>query len=736
MIFIFGVWFAFSYPYFLQQKVPFPSKHLVTTFSPWSYYEKFAGPVKNNAMSDIIYQIYPWKHFTIQMLKQGEIPYWNPYAFAGNPHLANFQSAIFSPFNLPFFLLPFVDAWSLLILLQPLLAGFFLYLFMREQQISQTGSLISSVAFMFCGFMVGWMAYGTLAMAIAFLPLTLFAIEKSFHKKTFWMLPVISIGLAASYFSGHIQTSLYLTVFSIVYIFFKLFVTRNVRSFLLVGLFFSLGVCIALIQIIPTFALYHESIRSSLVYPDGQIPLSHVVTIFAPDYFGNPVTRSAWMGYYAEWANFIGIIPLLLAFFSFFKPKPSVYFFWIAGILAFAFSSDTPLRQLLAVSRIPVFATSIPSRMVVLFSFSFAVLAGFGLDALLALIKKRKYKQIILPIFIGLIIFMICLVLLILHLLPSDKTSIAIRNLLFPSMLSLLALIAIALSFFFRKFAIIIVCVVLLLLTAIDSLRFATKWMPFDEKTLVFPDLAVIQKMQEHIGYGRVFGHLGQQVASYYGLAMLDGYDPLYIERYGEFILTSKTGEYMPADRAIVEVTNQGRYTKRVLDLLGVNLIFHPKIDTKKEWALPVWRENKIYTKIYDDEKFQLYTNNTALPRAKLFYKYEVIQDKKELLRRFYTENFDYRNVLLLEDDPQIIEAGIQQPRNSVAIISYTSNKVIISVETEIPALLFLSDNYYPKWTVMVNGNKEKIYRSDYAFRAVIVPKGKSTVEFVYGGLF
>ena len=137
LIIIVAVWFVFSSPYFLQNKVPYPSKYQVTFFSPWSYYPEFAGPVKNNAMPDVIDQIYPWKYFTIQSLKNGQIPLWNPYSFAGNPHIANFQSAVFSPFNLILFLQPFYFAWSIFIFIAPFLAAFFNYLFLRELKLSK-----------------------------------------------------------------------------------------------------------------------------------------------------------------------------------------------------------------------------------------------------------------------------------------------------------------------------------------------------------------------------------------------------------------------------------------------------------------------------------------------------------------------------------------------------------------------------------------------------------------------
>ena len=38
------------------------------------------------------------------------VPLWNPYIMGGRPYLGNAQSAVFSPFNLPAYVLPFWDS--------------------------------------------------------------------------------------------------------------------------------------------------------------------------------------------------------------------------------------------------------------------------------------------------------------------------------------------------------------------------------------------------------------------------------------------------------------------------------------------------------------------------------------------------------------------------------------------------------------------------------------------------
>src|SRR3989339_1877099 len=98
IILIILVWFLFASPYFVKGLVPFPAKYLVTFFPPWS--AQYGMALKNNAMPDVVTQIYPWKKITIDSWKLGQVPLWNPYSLSGTPHAGNYQTAVFSPINL------------------------------------------------------------------------------------------------------------------------------------------------------------------------------------------------------------------------------------------------------------------------------------------------------------------------------------------------------------------------------------------------------------------------------------------------------------------------------------------------------------------------------------------------------------------------------------------------------------------------------------------------------------
>ena len=46
--------------------------------------------------------------------------------------------------------------------------------------------------------------------------------------------------------------------------------------------------------------------------------------------------------------------------------------------------------------------------------------------------------------------------------------------------------------------------------------------------------------------------------------------------------------------------------------------------------------------------------------------------------------------------------------------------------------MLFLSDNYYPGWKAYVDNKEVKIYRANYTFRSIYLPKGDHIITFEY----
>jgi hypothetical protein len=112
----------------------------------------------------------------------------------------------------------------------------------------------------------------------------------------------------------------------------------------------------------------------------------------------------------------------------------------------------------------------------------------------------------------------------------------------------------------------------------------------------------------------------------------------------------------------------------------------------------------------------------------------EVEPDRAAVLARVTSANFDARQLLLLENQPEPAPAatGGANTETDVRVVSYEADDVKIDASLPRPGYLLLLDTYFPGWTATVNGRPEPIYRADYNFRAVSLPAGKSSISFSY----
>ncbi len=723
-------WFIFSSPFFFKGDVPFPSKYLVTTFAPWS--TTYAMPVKSGSMPDVITQIYPWKNLTIESWKRRSIPLWNPYSFAGTMHVGNYQTAVFSPINLLYLVFSMPTAWSISVLLQPILAGLFMYMFLKSERMSDLAASLGAHAFMFCGFMVVWMAYETLGFAAAMLPLGLYAINQYRSRHVWWALPLLALSIAFSLVSGHFQISLYVIGFVSVYSLSKLQGAQVSKHRISILIFIFLGLLIAAPQLWETYRAYSESVRSDSFGKGEIIPWQYLITFFAPDFFGHPVTRNDWFGHYAEWAGFIGVAPILLAIYgAVFAKHVHKTFFILAAMISLLFALPTYLTDLLYALRIPVLSTSSASRIIVLSSFSFAVLSAMGIDTLIAHWEKKDLTKLRGTALVsGILLIIFWCVLYGFHPLDSEKLAIAVRNSLLPSMALIATVVLVIGGAYIPKKYRMICAYALLAITAFDLIRFSSKWMPFEPRKYLYPAMPVTQTLAKipELATDRVIGNFGNEFSGMYHIQGIEGYDAVYKRRYGEFLSAVTDTRIQNPSRSVAIFNKNGENAAKVVQLLGVRYYLHKVSDGRFPWAYPFW-EQPNFDVIWRDNTYELFHNSTAFPRAFLVSSYRVITQPQLLLSTLFSDTFDRRNSVLLEKEPALHPS---EGAGEVSILSYLPEKVVFGIKTDVPKLLFLSDSFDDGWNAYINGKKTPIYRANYAFRAVAVPKGEATVIMVY----
>lgn len=135
-----------------------------------------------------------------------------------------------------------------------------------------------------------------------------------------------------------------------------------------------------------------------------------------------------------------------------------------------------------------------------------------------------------------------------------------------------------------------------------------------------------------------------------------------------------------------------------------------------------------------------IYENPLAFPRAFLVHDFVFSRNIKESFK-WLKEHPDQLALIapietyqvnLLSNVSRAMQAlRIQKER--VSITEYKPEVVTIDVDTEAPALLILTDLYYPGWRVLIDGEEEKILPAYSAFRAVSIKSaGKTRIVFKY----
>lgn len=719
-------------------KIPFPGD-LLASENPYkesSYLGFVPGSIPNKAQGgDVIKEIYPWRFFAFESLKKGIIPFWNPYNFSGNPQFANFQTAVFYPLNIFYFILPFNLAWTFLIILQPLMAGVFMFLFgVKALKVSRFAAFIGAIAFAFSSYMTVWIEYGNIGHTMLWLPLTLLFVKRLSEKISATNFLGISLSLTLSFLGGYIQGLFYIYAFSFIY---YLYLTKlkNLRRFLYFSLALVTPFLLGAFQLLPTLQLFGLSTRGS--YSLDQIsnlllPIQSTLTLFAADFFGNPATRNYYLtGTYIERVIYIGVPILFFAFLSFISKSKNQKFFAFFAIFSLLVSTNLPFVKYLYGLPIPVVSTTVPTRELSIFIFSMIILAVFGIDYWEKNRIKLENKIALVFPTLYLVLWLAVFLSFKLGILNSGNFSITARNLILPSVLAILTFVSFRLRDSFGK-------ILLTIIVVADLFFFFQKLTPFSSTQLVYPETPVVNFLQKNAGINRFWGYGSAYVPANFQTVdktySPEGNDPLHIASYGQLLASSgnsKIPELLPRPDANVapgfgkEDLRNNFYRKRILDLLGVKYVVHKSnsIDTE---TFP----SDFYNLVWRDSTLQIYENRNSLPRYFMANSYVLSKNREEVLNKIYDKNINLKKTILLEEKPQInIDKSSQ---NSVKLLSYTPNKVLFETNSTGNSLFFLSDNYYPDWRVRIDGKDGEILRANYSFRAVALPKGTHTVMMSY----
>jgi hypothetical protein len=132
-----------------------------------------------------------------------------------------------------------------------------------------------------------------------------------------------------------------------------------------------------------------------------------------------------------------------------------------------------------------------------------------------------------------------------------------------------------------------------------------------------------------------------------------------------------------------------------------------------------------------DDPGINIYLNQEALARVLFVGQASVVPDHDAAWQAIRATDFDPAGTVILEGGRPLTT----HPTSHLAILQYDLHLVTLTVETDQPGYLVLADAFYPGWQATVDGQAASIERANYAFRAVYVPAGSHTVQFIFDPL-
>lgn len=609
-----------------------------------------------------------------------QVPLWSNLIFSGYPFAANPLSGLwyFPGWIALIFKLP---AGINLTLLVHLLIGLYgMYFFLRTLKISNIGSILGSIAFIFSTKIYAHLGAGHLSLiyAISWTPWLMFFTNKFKSEERGFKTSILSGLIWGLILLADLRWSIPAFLIWIVLIVGK---NINLKIFAkFIGISLSTGLLTSLATWLPLLQFLSLSNRASLT-PNEQLIFSmsffDFLNLFFPFFEGNAETRV-----------YPGAAVILLSVVGLFLSQQNSKFrkWYFLALISILFSLGENIPGMSYIFGLPGFSLMrVPSRFLFPFIFALSVISAYVFDSFY--LGKLSYKIhrifFLFPFVVFVILFAVGSFFITkefpINLIWSIiifSTSFIVLFLLFsssikPILLSLFLLFLLTTDLFFVN---------------ISSLRFE----PFEKVINNHPDL--MSKLEVSEPGFRVYTpsySISQEQGAFFGLNQVNGVDPLQLQEYVDF--------FENASGVAVE---------------------------KYSVTLPPFE-----------------TGNPSKDNGKKCPKKELLQklNTKYVISAFSLSDCDLGDHTLLADQ-YVYELGNEdnylQLENcpdgklNYQTIKYSANEIILNIES-CGGILQISEINYPGWQVFVDGNQVSL-ESKTLFRTLRVPEGRHELKMVF----
>ncbi|HEX8966031.1 MAG TPA: YfhO family protein [Patescibacteria group bacterium] len=772
LLFILGLFFAVFicfWQVFLTNKIAFPANLVASFYNPWAQ-EKYIGwdagiPNKPTGKDDIII-FYPQRKLTMEMVTRGMLPYWDPYTYSGNYHLGLSETAVFYPLFLLFFFVPMLQAWTILVIIEPIIVGIGMWFFLRRLVSNSRAAALGAFAFAFADIVIVRSVEGlSVGHTLLWLPFAFWGIEAFFQTKRLRYLCITTLAFCFSILAGWFQFTFYMFALSGIYAFFKCSFNFKNKYQYIVFLPFILTPFLTMPHIFSSLLTLFDTTRSakdaSLFLNLHLQPITHIFAIFFPDYWGNPAVYSYFGIDYKESVVSIAMTSIIFAIFTIQNVKQNKYilFFWVTIFISLLIAIDSPISRFFLSLPIPIINTFIPDRIFLLVSFSLSVLSAYGFKWFLT--TSKIYKQIFWLILIIWGIFIVFILFLlgqyaaykssnslaiffqhfafsINHVNSLKEAIVQIKSVSIP----LFIFFALTIIFIFlkKKYTSVSFFILIMILILVQQFLYIQKYVPFSQKEFFYSKTKIFNYLSQTIKLDRFESIENTHILGNFAL-LNDTYSPegsasMYIKSYAELIAYVQSGNTKVLDRtsALLSPSITGIFKQkdtRMLRFFAIDGIKYIVVDKKSLAQSKITPDKNVFNPIWEDNTWKVFTYADAKPRAFFSSKYIVIPNRALLLNTFFAPKLD-TDIILLDKSPKFTEdlSAVGQ----VTITKYTPNEVDMQVAATGNGLVFLSDNYSDAFKVYVDGKEASLLRADYTFRAVEVSKGNHIIRMIYQG--
>jgi hypothetical protein len=699
-----------------------------------------------------------------------EVPLWNPYLFGGMPFVDAMHGDTFFPLSFIQFILPIHRALGWKLVLAALAGGIITYYYFRSLKFSPGICFWGGLLYLLNGFTIS-LVYaghdGRMYISIL-LPLLFMAIDRIFKSAKLSSLFFWSLSFSLLVLANHPQLA-YFAMWGVgAYVVYRLIQTLResggvkkasvVSTFIIVGII--IGLAGSMVQLLSQYIYvnkYSPRAEGGRGYEYSASWSNHpeeIIGLVNPSFCGvNAGNHNDYWGrnVFKLNSDYAGFIPLLFALVAviFFR-KSNTYFFLGLAIFAilYGLGDHTPLFKLFYYLVPSVKSFRAPSTVMFLYVFSIVYLAVHGMKYIIDNIKDKKITVKISKTLLVTSIIVSAFT-LIFSINPRGMLEIY-NSILYSSIDSAkLATQAAAassvrngfllISFFswmifllFRLYKNKTISVTLFislvaLLSLIDLWLEGSKFIQTTSFDRYFRKERVVDFLRNQEGDYRVLSFpqtfTNQNYLALYDIPQVFGYHGNELKRYDEYSLRN----WLQSARSNREYQQRYRdflYGRR-FDLMSIGYLAAPA-DINDYKFQPVFSSGRVH----------INKNKLALPRARIVYNYEVILDPDSAVARVDQDDFDYRNSVVLDKEPNKTVPKDSAVYVTAEITNNEINRFDIIANTPNPGILVISDNYYPAWKATVDGDPAEILMADGNFMAVALEAGDHMVHIEFDSVY